>query len=125
MFKSLAARLAFILVLVAVLARAAIPAGFMPSLSSDSFQMVICTLEGSKKITVEGNFNPVPDHNKKMSDFCDFSLTKNLSFDAPIIASFVLTLARLDVAFAVMLSQIARRALRLPVLQSRAPPCFV
>lgn len=124
MFKSLTARLAFALVLVAVLARAAIPAGYMPSQSSDSFQMVICTLEGSKKVTVDGNFNPAPGHSKKMSGVCDFNLTKNLSLDAPLFAFFIFTLTLSGIAFVVIRSQIARRALRIPILQSRAPPFF-
>ncbi len=115
-------RLMLALALAAVLARAAIPSGYMPNFGGDSFQMVICTLEGSKKVTLDENFNPIDEPHAEKETPCEFSLVKNLSLNAPIAALFAFALTLLGVAFAVTRSQIARRALRLPHLQSRAPP---
>lgn len=67
------------LVMFAVLLRAALPMGFMPDLASgQKFKMVICTLYGAKTVDVDANFNPLQKTNEKKqnkhSTPCDFSI---------------------------------------------------
>jgi hypothetical protein len=68
-------------VLVAVMVRALIPLGYMPDIKgAKHFQMVICSLDGPRTVTVDESFNPVgssekPDHNAK--ERCDFALLQH------------------------------------------------
>jgi hypothetical protein len=55
-------RLAALVALVAVLTRALIPFGWMPSLNAAGagYQIVICTLTGQKHVILDENGHPVP-----------------------------------------------------------------
>jgi hypothetical protein len=105
--------------LAGAMARVVIPTGYMPG--GNAFEMVICTIDGARKITVDGDFNP---QNKKPTGVCEFNLVNNLALDTDFVA-FAVTLTLTTFVYLAMRSQIARRALRLPGTQSRAPPLSI
>lgn len=76
-----------LLALCAILVRAAIPLGYMPDQKNGkSFQMVVCSLDGPKTVTVDAGFDPEQksgktDHATKL---CDFALIQHSPASAPV-----------------------------------------
>jgi hypothetical protein len=66
------------LALLAVLVRALIPLGYMPSMAQKdgTFQMVVCSLDGPKTVTVQTDFDPqsIPEHTEQAQEHCVFAL---------------------------------------------------
>lgn len=76
------------LLLVAVMVRALVPAGFMPDFQSGpdgTFKIVICTANGFKVISTDAGDDPSPrsDHGH---DVCAFAATASLALLVPEVA---------------------------------------
>lgn len=79
----------FLVAVLAIAARAMVPAGYMPNIGGDTFKMVICSLEGAKTITVDKDFNPVssPSSHDTAKEKCEFSILSHAPFtDTPMLA---------------------------------------
>lgn len=115
-------------IILAVLVRTLIPAGFMPDMNSGKmFQMVICTAEGAKTVTMDDTFNPLSEktpvpHEKAKS--CDFSLTQ-INGAAMAWTSFAIVIFSFAMLLSVAVTQfpILQRVYR--VAAPRGPPVSI
>lgn len=113
------------LLLLAFVARAIIPAGYMPDFAAAAqgvFKVVICTASGQQSLTLDAEGNPVPEPSQQHHDQpCAFSgLT---ALNTPELT--VLTIARpvYDMTQRVPLSYVLLPPARAgPAHGSRAPP---
>jgi hypothetical protein len=69
---------------IAIMLRAAVPAGFMPDVGGKAFTMVICSLEGNKTLAVGDDLNPFAPKHKTAEKPCDFSIAKTFSADTGV-----------------------------------------
>lgn len=128
MFDSLPAmtawrRYAAIFALTAILLRAFVPLGWMPSATQGAaFEVVVCTLSGQKHIALDANGNPLSDQQKDTSDHapCAFATAANLA-PPTSVAPFVLVLSETYLSATVTDVTSPRQALK-TAWQSRAPP---
>lgn len=119
-------RWACVVACAAVLARAIIPAGFMPDLNAvqnmtKPFSMVICTINGAKTITVGGDFAPVPHKNAQI---CDFALGLSDGAVSPSTNALPLPALLGFALLAYFYALNARRISRGVLAPARAPPRF-
>jgi hypothetical protein len=119
-------RLAALVALLAVLSRALIPFGWMPSraTSGAGFQIVICTLSGQKHLVLDQNGKPVPvdSDNQAPTDHstCPFAASSDTA--PPVLTVILLSADQQD---AVVLPGPESRIPAQPARaswQSRAPP---
>jgi hypothetical protein len=116
-------RYAAIFALTAILVRAFVPLGWMPSIAQGAaFEVVVCTLSGQKHVAFDANGDPLSDQQKDTGDSapCAFATAANLAppaSAAPIV--FVLSETYLSAAITDIASP--RQASR-TAWQSRAPP---
>jgi hypothetical protein len=72
-----------LLVMLALLVRAFIPLGYMPGMAKTdgTFQMVVCSLDGPKTITVDLAFDPESSekHEAASQDHCVFALLGHIT----------------------------------------------
>jgi hypothetical protein len=111
------------LALAAMMLRALLPAGWMPSASAASF-ITICTMDGISKIALDANGKPVkntPAQDGARHDICPFAAAPHFATTPPALAvsvpSTIAALAQAPAAFA-STHPIARYAAQSP----RAPP---
>lgn len=113
--------------LLAVMVRSFIPAGYMPDIKSGKqFQMVICSLDGPKTITVDADFDPgtdKADHTK--TEHCDFALLQH-SPGLNALSDWVVFILPDPVPgdYSVTDSIVAQNNSVQGLAQSRAPPVF-
>lgn len=71
-----------ICILLAFALQALMPHGFMPSFKGGEVSIVICTAQGEKTIILDGDNNPVKDHqhNKSHSD-CIYGISQSASLN--------------------------------------------
>jgi hypothetical protein len=120
-------RFILLVAIVAILARAVIPTGYMPETGNGkTFQMTICSMEGSKTITVDDKFHPVSSDHHAAKETCPFSILTHspfdndvaaISFDAPYQIAATQKIAARD--------QFVRRHVFYSLAQPRAPPVSI
>lgn len=119
----------WLLLAAALLLRAAVPAGWMPTAGHDGVRIALCTGMGTEFLTLgaDGHLHkeaPKPDSPKPntLGDPCPFGLASAQAADLPPIILLPEALARLDAVVSPSFAQaarIARRSLRPP---ARGPP---
>lgn len=83
--------MAALLVLLVVL-RALIPAGYMPdmqALEKGKLAITICTGDGMKDVLVDGPSGPPPAHEKGKNFFCPFMILSALLYVAALLQLFL------------------------------------
>lgn len=113
------------LALAAMMLRALLPAGWMPSASAASV-ITICTMDGISKIALDANGKPVkqtPAQDGQQHDVCPFAAAPHFATTPPALAasapSVIVALAQTPAAFA-SAHPAARHAAQSP----RAPPAI-
>jgi hypothetical protein len=113
------------LALAAMMVRALLPAGWMPSASAASF-ITICTMDGISKIALDANGRPVkhaPAQGDTRHDICPFAAAPHFATTPPALAvsapSVIVVLAQTPAVFA-SAHPVARYAAQSP----RAPPAI-
>ena len=122
-------RVMLLFLLLAVVLRAVIPAGYMPDMSGKAFfQMTICTLNGPETITVDQDMQPIDAHDTQADkqNGCDFALLGHTTAHEFAVVDFIHFLPTISETS----KRIAKdRAVRQSVLhrlaQPRAPPVAV
>lgn len=65
-----------VLLLIAVLVRFVVPDGYMPTVTeAGTYQIVICTSDGTAKLTIDANGNPVEHSDGEQNDICPFAIS--------------------------------------------------
>jgi hypothetical protein len=105
----------------AIIARALIPAGFMPDIGGEKFHLVICSADGNATADVDAKYNPF-GHAKKSSPVCDFSLIKHLAFNTPPLVQVFVLLLLSFIVFRVLRTQLRYRLSDYVPGNPRAPP---
>lgn len=96
----------YAVLLLAILVRAAIPAGYMPDLKTHKpFTMVVCGLNGPQTVTMDAAFDPTakktaPAKDHKATSLCEFASLSHTPF-LGAVADFIVT--RADVSHRVFL----------------------
>lgn len=121
----------------AIFMRALIPQGYMPAMGEGQagghmFQMVVCSLDGPKTITVQADFDPhsdlntasheAPHHSEKSQDHCVFALLAHvnmmMALDDMLLHPVAIPLDRVVVPYMSYVKILDGQT------QSRAPPVF-
>lgn len=119
--------LMFWLALLAVLVRGFIPLGYMPHAKTDgTVEMIVCSLEGPKTVTVDVSFDPTADttHTEQVADYCLFAMSGaattfyNEAANVPISILSGATYLLPQSGFGLLHADVAG------VVQARAPPVF-
>jgi len=118
------ARFIILFALIAVMLRALIPAGYMPEMGK-TFQITICSLEGSKTITVDEKSRPVSGHHEA-KEICVFSLINHSPFNAEVASIVFDTPYQITVLQQIIAhDQFIRTHVFNSIAQPRAPPVTI
>jgi hypothetical protein len=120
-------RVVFLIVLIAIMARAVIPSGYMPEdVGGKTFHLTICSMDGPKTIMVDEKFHPVSDTQHSAKETCPFSIISHSPFDAQHFAvSFNAPYQIVATQKIAASDQFVRRQVFYSIAQPRGPPVTI